>query len=47
MIEHGESDLLEVVCALCTAGGLAGRLNSGQQKRDKDANDRDDNQKFD
>ena len=42
-----KADLLEVVGALSSAGGLARRLNGGQQKRDQDANDGHDDQELD
>ena len=42
-----QGELLEVVGALHAPGGLAGRLDGGQQQRDQDAGDGDDHQQFD
>jgi hypothetical protein len=47
VIVAGESNLLEIVFALRTAGGFASLLDSRQQQRDKDRNDCDHDEKFD
>ena len=47
VVVHGQADLLEVVDALGTPGGLAGRLHGGQQQRDQDGDDGDHHQQFD
>ena len=41
-----QAQLLEIVGALCPAGGLACRLDRGQQQRDEDADDGDHHQEF-
>ena len=47
VVHGGQRDLLEVVRALGASGGLAGRLDGGQQQRDQDRDDRDHHQKLD
>ena len=44
---RGQHDLLQVVRALHTAGRFTRRLNGGQEQTDQDADDRDNDQKFD
>jgi hypothetical protein len=41
-----QAELLEVVRALNAPGGLAGRLDGGEQQGDQDSDDRDDNKEF-
>jgi hypothetical protein len=43
---HCQSNLLEVVGALHPTRGLASRLDSRQQQRDEDADDRNYDKKF-
>ena len=47
VVVQGQADLLEVVDALGTPGGFAGRLDGGQQQGDQDADDADDHEQFD
>jgi hypothetical protein len=47
MAQTGEGKLLQIVPALGLPGGLAGRLHRRQQKRDQDADDRNDHQQLD
>ena len=47
VIVQSETDLLEVVRALCTTGGLAPRLHGREQERDEHGNDGDDHQQLD
>jgi hypothetical protein len=47
VIVQGEADLLEVVDALGASGGLAGRLDGGQQQRDQHGDDRNHDQELD
>ena len=42
-----QAELLQVVDALGPPGGLAGRLDGGQQQGDQDGDDRDDHQQLD
>jgi hypothetical protein len=44
---HRQTELLEVVAALGTPGGLASGLHGGQEERDQHSDDADDNQKLD
>src|SRR5690606_30329425 len=46
-IETGERDLLFVVLATRSSGGLAGGLDRREEERHQDADDRNHNQKFD
>src|SRR3954451_16755737 len=41
-----QSDLLEIVGALCSSRGFAGGLDGGKQKRDEDADNCNDNQQL-
>jgi len=43
----GQTDLLQVVCALDPAGRLSSRLHGRQQQGDQDADDRDHDQQLD
>ena len=43
----GQAELLEVVAALHTAGGLAGRLHRRQEQPNQDADDGDHDQQLD
>jgi hypothetical protein len=45
--QHARDDLLEVILALRSPGGLASRLDGGQQQGNEDANDRNDHQQLD
>jgi hypothetical protein len=47
VVVEGEPVLLEVVDALGTPGGLARRLDGGQQESDQDGDDGDDDEEFD
>jgi hypothetical protein len=47
MIGHTDTDLLEVVGTLRTAGRLAGRLHRWQEQPHERANNGDHNQEFD
>jgi hypothetical protein len=44
---EGDADLLEVVCALGAAGGLARGLNGGEEEADQDSDDGDDDEQLD
>ena len=44
---QGDSPLTLVACALGSPGRFARRLDGWQEKADQDADDRDDNEKFD
>src|SRR5262249_32355118 len=44
---YGQRDLLQVVDALRAAGGLARRLDRGQEQRNQDGDNRDDHQQLD
>ncbi len=44
---HRNADLLEIVAALHATSGLAGRLHGRQKERHQDADDGNDDQKFD
>jgi len=46
VVVQGDAELLEVVEALRSSRGFAGRLYRRQQQCDENANDRDNNQKF-
>ena len=47
IILGGQADLLEIVRALGTSGGLAGRLHGRQQQRDQHGDDGDHHQQLD
>ena len=47
VVVQGEADLLEVIDALRSAGGLAGGLHGRQEQRDEHANDCDDHEQLD
>lgn len=47
IVQHGQAHLLEVVAALHTASSLASCLHRWQQKTNQNADDRNDNEKFD
>ena len=47
VVVQGEADLLQVVDALRPAGGLARRLDGGQEQGDQHGDDRDDHQQLD
>jgi hypothetical protein len=42
-----QSQLLEIIDALCTARSFAGRLHGGQQQRDENGDDGDHHEEFD
>jgi hypothetical protein len=46
MIQHGKSNLLQIVFALRAAARFSGSLDRGQQQSDQNANDRDHHQEF-
>ena len=46
VIVDGQAELLEVVLALGSPGGLAGLLNGGEQEGDQDRDDGDDDQEL-
>jgi hypothetical protein len=47
VVVQSQADLFEVVNALRSPGGFAGRLHGGQQQGDQDRNYRDDDEQFD
>ena len=47
VVVQGDADLLQVVRALDAPGGLAGRLDGGQQQGDQHGDDRDHDQQLD
>jgi hypothetical protein len=47
VIVNRDANLLEVVAALQTCGGLADLLDGGEQQADQDRDDRDDDQQLD
>ncbi len=46
IVVEGQAQLLEVVLALGSPGGLAGLLHSGKQQRNQNGNNGNDNQQF-
>ena len=47
VVVQGDAELLQVVDALGATGGLAGRLDGGQEQGDQDGDDRDHHQQLD
>ena len=46
VVVQAQSQLFQVVLALCPAGRFAGLLDGGEQQRDQDGDDRDDHQQL-
>ena len=47
VVVQSQTDLFQVIFALCAASGFAGLLNGWQQQCDEDGDDGDDDEQFD